>query len=275
MNGKVCVVTGANSGIGRVMATDFARRGAKVLLVCRNEAKGKEALEAMRRETGSQDVRLLLCDVGSQRAVREVSKRLAEERRIDVLVNNAGVFLPEREVTEDGHEAMIAINHLGPFLMTNLLLDRMTGGRVVTVSSMAHRMGKLDLDDLDAERRFNAWRQYGISKLCNILFTRELARRGAARGIVASCFHPGAVATGFAQDAPGYMNHVMRLGRAFLRTPEKGAETGIYLATAPEAAAENGQFFIDRKVRGTSRQGRDDALAAALWKRSEELTGIA
>ncbi len=275
MNGKVCVVTGANSGIGRVMATEFARRGAKVLLVCRNEAKGKEALESIRGETGSQDVRLLLCDMGSQRAVREVSKRLAEERRIDVLVNNAGIFLPKRELTEDGHEAMIAVNHLGPFLMTHLLLDRMTGGRVVTVSSMGHRLGKLDLDDLDAERGFNAWRQYGVSKLCNILFTRELARRGAARGIVANCFHPGAVATGFAQDAPGYMNHLMRLGRVFLRTPEKGAATGIFLATAPEVASINGEFFIDEKVRGTSRQGRDDALAAALWKRSEELTGIA
>jgi NAD(P)-dependent dehydrogenase (short-subunit alcohol dehydrogenase family) len=151
----------------------------------------------------------------------------------------------------------------------------MTGGRVITVSSMGHRLGHLDLSDLDAERRFGAWRQYGVSKLCNILFTRELARRGAARGIVANCFHPGAVATGFAQDEPGFMNRLMKVGSVFLRTPEKGAETGIYLATAPEAGSISGKFFIDEKPRGTSKQGQDDALALELWRHSEQLTGLA
>jgi NAD(P)-dependent dehydrogenase (short-subunit alcohol dehydrogenase family) len=274
MNGKVCVVTGANSGLGKVMATDFARRGAKVHLVCRSEAKGTAALEAIRAESGSKDVRLHLCDMGSQRAVREVSRRLAEEPRIDVLMNNAGTFLPKRQATEEGHEMMVAVNHLGPFLMTNLLLDRMTGGRVVTVSSMAHLLGRLEIANLDAERSFHPWRQYGVSKLCNILFTRELARRAASRGIVANCFHPGAVATGFAQDEPGYMNRLMKLGAAFLRTPEKGAKTGIYLATDPAAGAVTGQFFIDEKPRKPSKQAQNDDLALELWRHSERVTGL-
>jgi NAD(P)-dependent dehydrogenase (short-subunit alcohol dehydrogenase family) len=168
---------------------------------------------------------------------------------------------------------MLAVNHLGPFLMTNLLLDRLDAARVVTTSSGAHAFARIDLDDLDAGRRFSAMRQYGVTKLANILFTRELARR--APRLVATCFHPGAVGSEFGQDDPGLMRFGMRLAKRFLRTPARGADTGIWLATAPEAASLSGRYVVDRHVRTPRGQGTDDVLAAALWRTSERLVGLA
>ena len=197
-----CIVTGANSGIGREIATALARDGAAVTLVCRSRERGEEAAAAIRDATGNPRVDLVVCDVGDQQAVRACCDVLrAGAARIDVLVNNAGVFAPRRGLTAGGHEVMLAVNHLGPFLMTNLLLDRLDGARVVTTSSRAHAFARIDLDDLDAARRFSAMRQYGVTKLANILFTRELARR--APRLVATCFHPGAVGSEFGQDDPG------------------------------------------------------------------------
>ncbi len=276
MRGKLCIVTGANSGIGKAMATAFARDGAEVLLVCRNQARGEAAVAEIARATGNDAVRLAVCDVGSQASVRAFAATFrATGRRIDVLANNAGIYLPARRVSPEGHEMMLAVNHLGPFLMTNLLLDRLEGARVVTTSSLGHAMARLDLDDLDCARRFNASRQYGLTKLANILFTRELARRTRERGVIATCFHPGAVATEFAQDEPGFLGWGIRVARWFLRTPERGAACGIFLATAPESAVPSGSYCVDGTVRTPWFQGTDDALAARLWAVSERLTGLA
>jgi NAD(P)-dependent dehydrogenase (short-subunit alcohol dehydrogenase family) len=269
-----CIVTGANSGIGREIATALARDGATVTLVCRSRERGEEAAAAIRDTTGNPRVDLVVCDVGDQQAVRACCDALrAGAARIDVLVNNAGIFAPRRGLTAGGHEVMLAVNHLGPFLMTNLLLDRLDGARVVTTSSGAHAFARIDLDDLDAARRFSAMRQYGVTKLANILFTRELARR--APRLVATCFHPGAVGSEFGQDDPGLMRFGMRLAKRFLRTPARGADTGIWLATAPEAASLSGRYVVDRHVRTPRGQGTDDVLAAALWRTSERLVGLA
>ena len=275
LEGKRCVVTGANAGIGLEIASALARSGADVTLVCRNPERGAVAAAAIRDATGNRRVTLTVCDVGEPRDVRACCETLrAGDRRIDVLVNNAGIYAPRRHLTPAGREQMLAVNHLGPFLMTNLLLDRLDGGRVITTSSGAHAMAKMDLNDLDAARRFSAFRQYGVTKLANILFTRELARRGRDRGIVATCFHPGAVGSEFGQDDPGLMRFAMRLARRFLRTPAQGADSGIWLATAPEAGSLSGQYVVDRRVQTPRGQGTDDALAAALWDASARLVGL-
>jgi NAD(P)-dependent dehydrogenase (short-subunit alcohol dehydrogenase family) len=275
LEGKRCVVTGANAGIGFEIAGALARDGADVTLVCRNPGRGAAAVDAIRDATSNARVRLAVCDVGDPAAVRACCETLCNGgSRIDVLVNNAGVWAPRRQLTPAGRELMLAINHLGPFLMTNLLLDRLAGARVITTSSAAHAMARLDLDDLDAGSRWAAFRQYGVTKLANILFTRELARRARGRGVVATCFHPGAVGSEFGQDYPGIMRFGMRLAKRFLRTPAQGADTGIWLATAPEAATLSGQYVVDRRVKTPRGQGADDQLAAALWDVSASLVGI-
>ena len=276
LEGKRCVVTGANTGIGLEIASALARDQADVTLVCRNPSRGADAVDAIRGATGNPRVRLAVCDVGDPDAVRQPLRAGPNGgSRIDVLVNNAGVLAPRRQLTPAGRELMLAINHLGPFLMTNLLLDRLAGARVITTSSAAHSMARLALDDLDAARRWSAMRQYGVTKLANILFTRELARRARDRGVVATCFHPGAVGSEFGQDDPGIMRFGMRLAKRFLRTPAQGADTGIWLATAPEAASLSGQYVIDREVKTPRGQGTDDRLAAALWDVSARLVGLA
>jgi NAD(P)-dependent dehydrogenase (short-subunit alcohol dehydrogenase family) len=276
LEGKRCVVTGANAGIGLEIASALARDGADVTLVCRNPARGAAAVDTIRETTGNPRVRLAVCDIGDPAAVRACCETLSNGgSRIDVLVNNAGVWAPRRQLTRSGHELMLAINHLGPFLMTNLLLDRLAGARVVTTSSAAHAMARLELDDLDAGGRWSAMRQYGVTKLANILFTRELARRARDRGVVATCFHPGAVGSEFGQDDPGIMRFGMRLAKRFLRTPAQGADSGIWLATAPEAASLSGQYVVDRRVKTPRGQGTDDRLAAALWDISARLVGLA
>lgn len=276
MTQKTCIVTGSNSGIGKSLAVSLARTGAEVIMVCRNEERGREALADVVRESGSAKVELWLCDVGDMGSVRAFCDRWKNERgAIDVLCNNAGVYLPSRTTSRDGHEMTFAINHLGPFLMTNLLLDRLEGARVITTSSMAHLWGKVDVERVADPPSFVPMRVYGTSKLCNVLFTRELAKRTSDRGIAASCFHPGAVGSGFAQDEKGLLDIGMRLVKWALLSPEKGADTGLWLATSDEGGAAKGGYYVRRKERRTSAAGRDDALAQALWTKSLALTGLA
>jgi NAD(P)-dependent dehydrogenase (short-subunit alcohol dehydrogenase family) len=276
MKGKVCVVTGANSGIGKAMATDLARRGATVVMVCRDPARGAAARDAIREASGSEDVELERADLGVLDEVRDLAARLARRERIDVLMNNAGLYLPERRVSADGHEMMLAVNHLAPFLLTNLLMERLKASRarVITTSSVGHKFTRGRLDDLQAERRYVPLAHYGVTKLANILFTREVARRHGDDGVTAHCFHPGAVRTGFAQDEPGLFQSLVSVGRVFLRSPEKGGETGVFLASHPAATETNGRYFVDKKPRRPSRQARDPKLAARLWDRSRELVGL-
>jgi NAD(P)-dependent dehydrogenase (short-subunit alcohol dehydrogenase family) len=194
--------------------------------------------------------------------------------RVDVLMNNAGVYLPKRELTSDGVESMFAINHLGPFLLSHLLLEPLAGGRVVTTSSIGHRFTGFDMNNLQAERSFSAIRQYGLTKLANILFTREFDARARSRGVVANCFHPGAVGTEFAQDdSSSLLGMGTKIAKVLLRTPKKGGETGVFLAVDPAGQRTHGAYWSDKKVRRTA--GTVNARnAAALWTRSAELLGI-
>ena len=275
MHGKVCVVTGANSGIGRVAALELAERGATVVLVCRNEARGAPVLEEMARRRGSGNATLLTADLSSQRQVRQVAAAFLERfDRLDVLINNAGVAgWGTRLVTEDGLETTFAVNHLAPFLLTSLLLDRLRASapaRVITVSSAAHRNGGLDFDDLQGERHYSGFGAYSRSKLANVLFTRELSRRLEGTGVTANCLHPGVVATGIFRNLPRWMRVVF--SSPLVLSPEQGADTMLYLATAPEVDEVSGRYFVRRKPARTSRASQDAAAARRLWEASEALT---
>jgi NAD(P)-dependent dehydrogenase (short-subunit alcohol dehydrogenase family) len=279
MRGRTVVVTGANSGIGKAMAVELARRGARVALVCRNRERGMAAQSEVDAAATEDASELHIADLSAMDDVRRVADELGDRfDRIDVLANNAGLYLPKRHVTPDGFETMYAVNHLAPFLLTRMLAEPLAAAgqaRVVTTSSGAHRFAQLDLDDLQCERSFLGMRQYGNTKLMNILFTRELARRWADRGVRANCFHPGTVATGFAQDEPGLLGFLVKIGTPFLRTPEKGAATGIQLAADASMSDVSGQYFIDGKAIPPTRAGRDDAAAARLWALSEQHAGLA
>ena len=273
MRGKVCVVTGANSGIGRVTALELAQRGATVVLICRNEGRGAPVLEEIERRGGR--ATLLTADLSSQRQVREAAAAfLARFDRLDVLINNAGIAgWGTRLVTEDGLETTFAVNHLAPFLLTGLLLDRLKASapaRAITVSSAAHKNCTLDFDDLQGERRYSGFGAYSRSKLANILFTRELSRRLEGTGVTANCLHPGVVATGIFRNLPGWMRII--LTSPLVLSPEKGADTLLYLATAPEVAEVSGRYFVRRKPARSSRAAQDAAAARRLWEASEALT---
>lgn len=267
------VITGANSGIGKVMATELAKRGREVVMVCRSKERGEAAMQDIKRDSGSDDVTLFLADLGDMDSVRKVGAELNEAYdRIDVLANNAGLYLPTRSETAEGYETMMAVNHLGAFLLTHLLAEPLSAakGHVIGTASVGHHFGRLDVDDLHANKSFRAMPQYGITKLCNILFTRSLAKRWEDRGVRANCFHPGGVATNFASNEPGLLSVGMKLVSMFLRTPEEGADTGVFLAA--EDIHETGEYWTDRQIKRGSAQSRDMALAERLWKQSAELT---
>lgn len=274
MEGKVCVVTGASIGIGKSTALALAKMGARVALVCRDEARGKAVQAEIKAKAGHERVDLFLADLSLIASVRRLSAQLLEAYpKIHVLVNNAGVIMHRHERTADGLEKTFATNHIGYFLLTTLLLDRLkesAPARVVSVSSGAHASGKIDFDDLQSERNFRWFQVYGTSKLQNILFTRELAERLRGSGVTANCMHPGGVGTNFGQNT-GLFKYVMRLARPFLLTPEQGADTLIYLASAPEVAGISGEYFYKRKVTKTSRAASDTATAKKLWQVSEQL----
>jgi retinol dehydrogenase 12 len=209
--------------------------------------------------------------------VRALAGRLAALERIDVLINNAGLVLGERRVTEDGFEHVFAVNHLAPFLLTSLLLPKLTGSapaRVVTVTSDAHSAARLDLDDPGQEHGWDSWRSYANSKLANILFTRELARRLDGTGVTANCAHPGVVRTGFGREGKPLLRLGTMLARPFFLSPERGADTVVYLASSPDVAGETGGYYVKRQRREPSAAARDDAAARKLWEISEQMTGL-
>ncbi|AKT41780.1 SDR family oxidoreductase [Chondromyces crocatus] len=277
MEGRIVVLTGATGGIGKAAAIALARSGASVVLVCRDRARG-EALQAEIREATGKETDLFLADLGVQAEVRRVAgELLGRYPRIHVLINNAGLVNLEREVTVDGIEATLAVNHLGPFLLTNLLLERLresAPARIVNVSSDAHRFAPLDLDDLQNERRYGWMRVYGQSKLCNILFTRELSRRLAGSGVTVNSVHPGAVATGLGKNNGVWAKRIIGLLKPFFLTPEQGADTAVYLASARELEGVSGEYYVKRKVKRPAAHALDDVTARKLWERSEALTGL-
>jgi NAD(P)-dependent dehydrogenase (short-subunit alcohol dehydrogenase family) len=272
MEGRTVVITGASSGIGAAGAVALARLGATVVPVGRDERR----LAKVAREVGAEGVRADLATLAGVRRLAE--ELLARCDRIDVLVNNAGAMPGRRELTADGLELTFAVNHIAPFLLTNLLLERLresTPARVVTTSSVAHTGGLIDLDDLQLERRWTGMRAYSSSKLANVLFTRELARRLDGSGVVANCFHPGVIRTRLTRRANPLLMVGARLAAPFLGSPKTGAETLVYLAASPEAAEATGGYFENCRPGRPSAQSQDGALAAALWDRSAELAGLA
>ncbi|MGA9524315.1 MAG: SDR family oxidoreductase [Myxococcaceae bacterium] len=272
----ICIVTGANSGIGRELTRQLAHQGAHVVMVCRNPERAREALDDVRRTTKAESVEVLIADLSSMAEVRKAAAELRSRfPRVDVLMNNAGVYLPARRVSADGLEMMFALNHLAPFLLTRELMPSLAAAerpRVITTSSEAHRFGHLAFDDLQWDRGvFSGFRQYANTKLANILFTRELARREGARGLVAHCFHPGVVRSGFAQDEAGLFGTLVRMGGPFMRTAEKAARIGTYLATADEPLQQNGLYYANSRPRTPTREARNDEVARRLWEVSERL----
>jgi retinol dehydrogenase 12 len=278
MHGKLCMVTGASSGLGLVTACRLAALGADTVLVCRDRGRGERALERVRSFAPTTHAELLVADFASLAQVRKLGDEFrASGRVLDVLVNNAGVLLTDRRTTPDGFEATFAVNHLAPFLLTHLLLDSLRAsrqGRVVNVASRAHTRARLDFDDLNAERGYDGWRAYCRSKLCNVLFNLEIARRLAGTATTANALHPGVIATGFGREATGLWKWLLRVARPGMSSPEKGAETQVYLATSPEVAGVSGRYFVKCRPAGTSLAGADPDAARRLWKESERMVGI-
>jgi len=278
MQGQVCVVTGATSGIGKAAAAALAQQGAEIIVVGRDPARA-EATAAAIQAGGAPPPKVEIADLARLDQVRALAGRLNQNLdRIDVLINNAGLVLNERRVTPDGYEYVFAVNHLAPFLLTNLLRPKLTASapaRVITVSSDAHTAARLDLDDPNLEHGWSSWRSYSNSKLANILFTRELARRLDGTGVTANCLHPGVVRTGFGRDARPLMRVGITIARPFMLSPERGADTIVYLASSPDVAAKTGGYYVKREPREPSAAARDDGLARGLWETSERLTGLA
>jgi retinol dehydrogenase-12 len=277
MADQVCVVTGASSGIGKAASLALARLGATVILVCRNAERGAAALAEVSAAAGAGKPALEITDLSSMAQVRELAGRLSRRDRIDVLVNNAGLVLSDRRVTPDGFEYTFAVNHLAPFLLTNLLRANLLASapsRVVTVSSAGHRGARLGLDDLQSERRYRGLRAYANGKLANILFTRELARRLAGSGVTANCLHPGTVRTGFGHEGGTLLKVGLAAILPALRSPEMGAFTLVYLASSPAVASATGGYYVSAARRRPSRAARNEATAGRLWQLSAELTGL-
>jgi NAD(P)-dependent dehydrogenase (short-subunit alcohol dehydrogenase family) len=276
MKGRIALVTGFTAGIGKVTARELARRGATVVAVARDAARGQAAVDEIRGETGNADVHLLTCDFSSQADIRRlVADYRARYDRLHVLVNNAGGVLAERRLTVDGIEATFATNHLGYFLLTSLLLDVIKASapaRIVSVASEAHRGAKLDFDDLQyARRSYLSLDVYGASKLANVVWSAELARRLEGTGVTANSLHPGVIKSNFGQSGPGWMRFGIKLIRPFMITSEQGAETSLYLATSPDVEKVTGKYFSKKKERTPSKRARDPETGPRLWAVSEAL----
>ncbi len=279
MSGKICMVTGANGGIGYVTALELAKMGATVVLVCRNKSKGEAARSEIQTKSGNQSVDLLLADLSSQKSIRQLAEDFKSKyQHLHVLVNNAGAAFGQRTVTEDGLESTFAMNHLGYFLLTVLLLDVLKASapsRIVNVSSSGHQTGRIDFDDLQEEKkRYNTIRTYCNSKLANVLFTYELAKRLEGTGVTANCLHPGVVATNFGMGSGGLLGLGVKIARPFEITPEQGARTSIYLASSPDVEGVTGKYFAKCKERSSAKQSHDEATGQRLWQVSEQLTHI-
>jgi NAD(P)-dependent dehydrogenase (short-subunit alcohol dehydrogenase family) len=278
MRGKVVVITGGNSGIGLAAARDIAARGATVVITARSEMKGATAVDLIRRSSGNDATTVLPLDLASFASIRAFAERVLDQYdRLDVLVNNAGGLLSQRRLTREGHEMTFGVNHLGHFLLTGLLRERLevsAPSRIINVSSIGHRFGSISFaDPMYERRRYNPSEAYNQSKLANVLFTAELAERLNGTGVTANSLHPGAVRTGFgsADDTRGFERFVMVIGRPFMISARRGAKTIVYLACSPEVETVTGRYFVRCKPRTPSKKARDPETARRLWDLSEEL----
>ncbi|WP_234733704.1 SDR family oxidoreductase [Tellurirhabdus bombi] len=279
MQNKIVLVTGANSGMGMATSVELARKGAEVVMLCRNEERGQEALRTARTQSGSDRIALMQCDLASLASIRAVAEKInARYPVVDVLINNAGVVNLKRQTTADGFEMMLGVNHLGHFLLTNLLLEALqkgSQGRIVNVSSDAHKVGKIHFEDPHLSHSFNVVKGYAQSKLANILFTRELAKRVAGSRVTVNSVHPGAVTTnlGISRET-GFGKWVYSLLKPFFLTPAEGAKTAVYLASSPEVGQFSGRYFYKMKIATPSKKAQDDGLARRLWEWSEKEVGL-
>jgi len=282
MNNKVCVITGATSGIGKATALGLAKQEATVVIVGRDQDRGKTAVAEIQAASGNPHVGLLVADLSSLKDVRQLCSTLKTRyEQLNVLINNAGIAPIRRSVTVDGLESVFVVNYLAPFLLTNLLLDMLkenTPSRIVNVAGDYHRKASIQFDDLMSEKEYNGNRANNQAKLALILFTYEIARRLAGTGVTANCLHPGAVAT----DAPlkdpdisSFGRLIYRLVKPFFSSPEKGAETSIYLASSPEVEGVSGKYFIKKVPVASSTESYNLEIAKRLWDVSLELTGLA
>ena len=279
MTGNTVLITGGTGGIGRAAAIGLASMGARVGITGRDRTRADEAASAISRESGNLAVDAFVADLSSQAEVRRLAGEvLAAYPRLDVLLNNVGGFWAHRHLTADGLEHTFALNHLAPFLLTNLLLDRLIASapaRVVTVSSGAQSMGKIDFDDLMGERTYSGQRAYNQSKLANVMFTYELARRLAGTGVTATALHPGVTSTGFgSEDMARGWGPLIAVMRRFMKSPARGAETPIFLASSPEAEGVTGRYFADRRAKASHKDSYDTAVTSRLWEVSAGLVGL-
>ena len=282
MKDKVCVITGGTDGIGKAVAYSLAVQGARLLVHGRDPDKGARAVAELIARSGNPAIEFLQADFSSLADVRRLAAAVMQRTpRIDVLVNNAGSIYVKRTLSKDGYEMTLAVNHLAPFLLTHLLLETLKSGqssRIVTTASNAHLRAKISFDDLQTTRKYSPMGAYGISKLANILFTRALAKRLQGSAVTATCVHPGFVRTNFGanndKDVPPLIKHIYFFIARFARSPEKGAETVIYLASSPQVRGESGGYYFDCKLTASSPAARDDVAAERLWHVSEQLVGI-
>ncbi len=277
MTGRTVLVTGGTGGIGLATAAGLAGLGARVGIVGRDAARTGAAAKQLRTSGGQVDA--FVADVSSQREVRRLANEvLASYSRLDVLVNNVGGYWATRHTTADGLERTFAVNHLAPFLLTNLLLDRLrisAPARVVTVSSGAQAMGSIDFDDLQGERDYSGQRAYNQSKLANVMFTYELSGKVQGSGVTANALHPGVVRTNFGrEDSKGWMRLMLPVIRPFMMSPDRGAATSLYLASSPDVEGVTGLYFANSKPKTSSKASQDTAAAARLWDVSGSLVGF-
>jgi retinol dehydrogenase 14 len=277
MKDRTILITGATSGIGRAVATELARQDATVVFTYRDKVKGEETLDEIRQVTGNCRVHILEVDLASLASVRRLADNYRKQfDRLDVLINNAGGYFGYRNSTEDGFERTFGVNHLSHFLLTNLLKEMLISSkaRIINVSSNAQFPGHINFDDLMLENKFSGFRAYSQAKLANIIFTYELDRRWEGTGISTNAVHPGAVRSNFGNEARPVFKYLIKIGKPILKSPEKGAETIVYLATSPEVEGIAGKFFASLKQQRSNAESYNKEVWTRLWEVSEELTGL-
>lgn len=278
MQKKTVVLTGATSGIGLVTAESLAEMGAELILVGRSRKKGELIVDRLKVRTGNTKLAFHTADLSNLGAVRKVAEEINQQvEKIDVLINNAGAIFMNRHCTDEGFEMTFALNHLSPFLLTHLLLEKIKSApvsRIVTVSSRAHLFGRMNFGDLMAERRYSAWQVYCRTKLANILFTYRMANMVKGTSVTANALEPGFVRTNFARSNGGIHNFYMNLVMVFAKSPEEGAQTSIFLASSPDVEGTTGKYFANCKAVESSPASYNEVDAARLWEVSLELTGF-
>ena len=278
LQGKIALVTGSTSGIGKVTARELARLGATVVIVSRSRAKGEATLAEIKLATGNEQVELLVADLNSQADIRRLTEEFTQKHsQLHILVNNAGGIYKDRTATPEGLEATFATNYLAPFLLTGLLLDTLKASapaRIVNVSSSAHAPGKINFDDLQAEKRYNAWVAYGQAKLALVLFTYELARQLEGTGVTVNALHPGVVASNFDSGGGLFLRIGWKIIAPFILSVEKGARTTLYVATSPEVEGVTGKYFDNSKEKKSSSASYNEAIRLRLWEVSNQLAPL-